>query len=179
MSSISSQARSSTVIPLRESLLGLGTLFLPAIGFIAGLWMLSGRSGFPHIVDWSTYPWQLWVIGITGTAATICGVLDWHFHVSGRRPVGRRERHGELIALACGGAPLFVLMCAASLHPQPQALLLPIVMVALFTAVMICYDEFVFHRRACGRYETMLHRVLVLGNTTAWLAWLHWCFTRA
>ena len=43
---------------------------------------------------------------------------------------------------------------------------------------MICYDEFVFHRRACGLYETILHRVLVLGNGTALLVWMHWCFVR-
>jgi hypothetical protein len=43
---------------------------------------------------------------------------------------------------------------------------------------MICYDEFVFHRKRCGRYETMLHRLLVFGNGIAWLAWMHWCFVR-
>ena len=57
-------------------------------------------------------------------------------------------------------------------------LLLPIIVVALFTATLICYDEFVFHRKRCGVYETLLHRLLVFGNGVAWLAWMHWCFVR-
>jgi hypothetical protein len=43
--------------------------------------------------------------------------------------------------------------------------------------VMICYDEFVFHRR-CRRFETFTHRLLTCGNGLAFLAWSHWCFVR-
>ncbi|MCB9891400.1 MAG: hypothetical protein H6833_07125 [Planctomycetes bacterium] len=166
------------VIPLRETLLGLATLVIPGAGFIAGLAFLAGRDGYPDLFDMGSYPWELWVIGFTGTLATICGFLDWHYHVTGRRPVAKRERHGELIALTFGGAPLFVLMALASVTRNPMGYLLPIVLVALFTTVVICYDEFVFHRKACKPYETLLHRGLVLGNGTAWLAWMHWCFVR-
>jgi hypothetical protein len=42
---------------------------------------------------------------------------------------------------------------------------------------MICYDEFVFHRR-CGWFESFTHRLLTCGNGLAFLAWAHWCFVR-
>jgi len=166
------------VIPLRETALGLATLVIPAVGFLLGLQSLSGRAGYPVLFDLGTYPWELWVLGVTGTVATVCGFLDWHYHVTGRRPVGKRERHGELVALTFGGVPLFLLMAAASVSPSPRSYLLPVVVVALFTTAVICYDEFVFHRKACRRYETLLHRGLVLGNGAAFLAWMHWCFVR-
>ena len=92
--------------------------------------------------------------------------------------MGRAEHHSELVALAGGGLPLFVLMAAASVVPRPQRLLIPVLLVVLFTAVTISYDEFVFHRKRCGAYETLLHRLLVFGNGLAWLAWMHWCFVR-
>ena len=92
--------------------------------------------------------------------------------------MGRPEHQSELAALAGGGVPLFGLMTAASIVPRPQVLLLPVLVVVLFTTVMICYDEFVFHRKRCGAYETLLHRLLVFGNGIAWLAWMHWCFVR-
>src|SRR5436305_1488931 len=82
-------------------------------------------------------------------------------HRSGRAAIGRAERHSELVALAGGGLPLFALMAAASVLPRPQVLLIPILVAVLFTAAMICYDEFVYHRKRCGRYETALHRLLV------------------
>ena len=47
----------------------------------------------------------------------------------------------------------------------------------IFTVVLICYDEFLFHRR-CGRFETLMHRLLTFGNGLAFLAWVHWCFVR-
>ena len=71
-----------------------------------------------------------------------------------------------------------MLMAAASVVPRPQLLLIPVLLVVLFTAVVISYDEFVFHRKRCGTYDTVLHRLLVFGNGIAWLAWMHWCFVR-
>ena len=70
-------------------------------------------------------------------------------------------------------------MAAASVMPRPQLLLVPVLLVVLFTTVAISYDEVVVHRKRCGAYETALHRVLVFGNGIAWLAWMHWCFVRA
>ena len=171
-------AKNEPLIPVRDSIIGLGSLALPGTGFVLGLLIVSGRPGFPNLADVATVPWQLWLIGACGIAATVCGGLDWHYHATGRRIVGKRERHGELIALALSGAPLFILMMAASVMTNPQWLLLPILLVVLFTTTMICYDEFVFHRRSCTRYEAMLHRVLVFGNGSAWAAWMHWIYVR-
>src|SRR6185436_8941480 len=84
--------------------------------------------------------------------------------------IGRAEHHSELLALGTGGL-LFALMAAASVVRRPAVLLIPVIVVVLATATMICYDEFVYHRKRCGRYETALHRLLVLGNGVAWLAW--------
>ncbi len=170
--------RERNIIPLRDSILGLGSLALPGLGFVVGLLVVSGRPGFPDLGNAATLPWELWLIGFSGIAATICGYLDWRYHVTGRRLVGARERNGELIALGLGGAPLFLLMMAASVMKRPEALLLPIIITLLFTTGMICYDEFVFHRKKCTLYEKMLHRVLVFGNGTAWAAWMHWIFVR-
>ena len=59
-------------------------------------------------------------------------------------------------------------------HTFPVSLLIGIarfvfilLLVALFTTVCICWDEFVFHRARCGPYETALHRALVFGNGLA------------
>ncbi|MEE9394082.1 MAG: hypothetical protein V3W41_16395 [Planctomycetota bacterium] len=171
-------SRTTLYIPLRDTIIGLGSLALPGAGFVLGLMIVSGRTGFPDLSNASTIPWQLWLIGACGIAATVCGFLDWHYHVTGRRIVGKRERQGELIALGLGGAPLFLLMMAASGVARPEWLLIPILGAVLFTTVMICYGEFVFHRRSCRPYEAGLHRVLVFGNGTAWAAWMHWIFVR-
>ena len=80
------------------------------------------------------------------------------------------------MALALG-VPLFTLLAAASVMSKPAHLLVPIVAIALAMAGLIVFDETRFHR-ACGRYETLLHRLLVGGNGVAFLAWVHWCFTR-
>ena len=73
---------------------------------------------------------------------------------------------------------MFVLMSLASVSRQPLAYLLPVIVVLLFTVTLICYDEFIFHRRRCRRLETLLHRALVFGNGAAWFAWAHWCFVK-
>jgi hypothetical protein len=101
---------------------------------------------------------------------------DWFLHRSGLTAVGKAEHRSHVAALAGGGVPLFLLMAAASVIARPQRLLLPILLVVLYTTVLICYDEFVYHRRRCKPLETLTHRLLVFGNGLAWTAWMHWCF---
>jgi hypothetical protein len=91
--------------------------------------------------------------------------------------VGVREHHAHVAALGLGGLPLFCLMAAASLSARPLAFLMPVLAVLVVTVVLICYDEFRFHRR-CGWYEAVMHRLLTVGNGLAFLAWAHWCFAR-
>lgn len=159
----------------------MGSLFfllLPGVGFTAGLMVLSGKPGFRWLQNPMQYPWELWVLVLGGLAAALGGFLDWKFHRLQGVLVGPREKQYELIALGAGGTPLFVLMSMASLSSRPHDYLLPVLGVLIFTVVMICYDEFIFHRKRCGRYETFLHRLLVFGNGFAWLAWAHWCFVK-
>lgn len=165
-------------IPLWESTLGLATLLLPGTAFVCGLVLVSGRPGYVDLADPSTVPWTLWTIGVAGTIALFAGLLDLHYHVTGKRIVSKRERHGELVALGLGGAPLLVLMMLASVAESPARLLTPIVIVLGFTVVMVCLDEFVYHRKSCTPYEATLHRVIVFGNGTAFLAWFHWLTNR-
>src|SRR6185295_19186634 len=114
-----------------------------------------------------------------GCIATLAGMGDWAYHRwVAKCVVGKKERDCELLALAGGGVPMFVLMSLASVSRQPLAFLLPVLVVLLFTTALICYDEFIFHRRRCRRLETLLHRTLVFGNAAAWFAWAHWCFVK-
>jgi hypothetical protein len=158
--------------------LSLVALFLPGALFGLGLLLVRDQPRYAWVGSPWLHPWEFWVILVSGLAATVAGVLDYAYHRSGKTVIGRPEHNSELAALAGGGVPLFVLMAVASVVSQPRWLLLPILVVVLATTVMICYDEFVFHRKRCGAYETLLHRVLVLGNGVAWLAWCHWCFVR-
>ncbi len=158
--------------------LALLALVLPGLLFGLGLLLVRDHPRFAWLASVGLYPWEFWVLLTSGAVATVAGWLDWRYHRSGKTAVGGAEHRSELVALAGGGLPLFVLMAAASVVPRPQPLLIPVIVVVLFTAVMICYDEFVFHRKRCGRYETLLHRLLVFGNGLAWLAWVHWCFVR-
>ncbi len=158
--------------------LSLAALFLPGALFGLGLLLVRGHPRFAWLSSVALFPWELWVLLTCGIVATIAGILDWRYHRSGKTVVGAAEHRSELLALAGGGVPLFGLMAAASVMPRPQVLLLPILLVVLFTAAVICYDEFVFHRKRCATYETLLHRLLVFGNSIAWLAWMHWCFVR-
>lgn len=153
-------------------------LFVPGALFGMGLFLLGGDPRFAWLAHPSAYPWELWWMGGCGTLATAAGLADWRFHRSGAAAIGGAEHRSELVALAGGGVPLFVLMTVASVLARPALLLIPVLIVVLFTTVMIGYDEFVFHRKRCGRYETLLHRILVFGNAAAWLAWMHWCFVR-
>ena len=95
--------------------------------------------------------------------------------------------------LAGGGVPLFVLMSAASVHARPELFLVPVFVVVIVTTLLIGYDEFVFHRKRCGRLETLMHRAArrwgmgwrfwrgrtgVLCGGVAWLSRCD-CFARA
>ena len=156
----------------------LVALFVPGLLFVVGLVLMRDHERFRWVRDLGEYPWEFWVIAACGTIATVAGSADWAFHRSGKAAIGPKEHRSELMALACGGVPLFALMAAASLIERPVVLLVPVIVVLIFTVVMICFDEFVFHRRRCGRYETVLHRLLVFGHGFAWLAWANWCFVR-
>jgi hypothetical protein len=153
-------------------------LFLPGVLFGIGLFLLRDQPRYAWLASPAKYPWEFWLILACGLVATAAGVLDWRFHRSGKTVVGRAEHHSEFTAMAAGGLPLFVLMMAASIVPRPQLVLIPVLVAALFTSALICYDEFVFHRKRCDNYENLLHRLLVFGNGIAWLAWVHWCFVR-
>jgi len=161
----------------KASWASLVALLLPGILFGAGLIRLRDHPQFAWLRRIADYPWQLWVIAFSCGVATLAGFGDWAWHRwAARCVVGRTERNYELLALAGGGLPMFVLMTLASLSARPLQFLLPVLVVVLFTVTLICYDEFIFHRRRCRRLETVLHRLLVFGNGTAWLAWAHWCF---
>lgn len=158
--------------------LTLAALLIPGFLFGLGLLLLRRHPRFFWLADASLYPWEFWVILLAGAAATCAGAADWRYHRSGKTAVGGKEHRSEMLALGAGGLPLFALMAAASVIERPQILLLPALAVAIFTVVLICYDEFVFHRKRCGLYESVLHRVLVFGMGAAWMAWVHWCFVR-
>lgn len=137
------------------ALFGLGLLALPA-----------DRSPLlAHVI----------VIGVAGILATAAGAGDWWYHATGRRVIGPRERRTELIALVFGGGPLFGLMAAASLVTSPLRLVVPVILVVAVIAALVVHDERRYHAR-CTRFETALHRVLVGGQSIAFLAWAHWCF---
>ena len=152
-------------------------LLVPAVLFPLGLILLRQVERFRWLDRPSDYPWEFWVVAVCGTVATFAGVADWRIHRSGTTVVGGREHRAHVVALGGGGVPLFLLMAVASLSTRPLELLLPILVVLVFTAGMICYDEFLFHRR-CRRSEVLMHRLLTFGNGLAFLAWAHWCFVR-
>lgn len=151
-------------------------LFLPGIAFYLGLALLWNEPKFVWLHTLSAFPWQFWAITFFGIMATVGGVIDWVYHRREVRIVGKKERRYELFALA-GGIPLFILMSAASLSEKPVQFLIPVILVVLYMTVLICYDEFIFHR-FCKPFETAMHRLLVFGNALAWLAWAHWCFVQ-
>ncbi len=113
------------------------------------------------------------VLALPGSSH-LAGFGDWLYH---RRMtkcmISGKERRCEL-SLACGGVPVFLMMLAASVSTQPPQWLIPVLVAVLFTTALICYDEFIFHRKSLLVFETRLHRVLVFGNGIAWLAWAHY-----
>ncbi len=178
-------ARLAVLSPAAERRLkswrSLVALFAPGVGFACGLVGLATRGG--EMWQWlrsaATWPWELWLIAGAGTLATLAGCADWAWHRwIAKCAIGAAERRCELLAMAAGGGPLFVVMALASLSARPIAWLLPAVVIVVATTAMICYDEFVFHRKRCRRLETVLHRLLVFGQLAAWLGWAHWCFVR-
>ena len=160
----------------KASSASLIALLVPAAGMAAALAAVRSQPGFEWVAGGS-WPWQLWVLGIAGTAATLAGFGDWLYHrLMAKCMISRKERKCEFLALAAGGLPVFLMMLAASVSSSPLQWLLPVLVAVLFTTSLICYDEFIFHRKRCQKFETRLHRILVFGNGTAWLAWAHWCF---
>lgn len=153
-------------------MLSLFAVLLPGLAMGVLLALAPSHWGFPSLLSPSGWPLEFWCMVAGGLPATLAGLLDWRFHHAGRRAVGRREHRVECVAMSCG-APLFVLLVLASVSDEPQHWVAPITAIALTMAVLVAYDEVHFHR-ACGRYETALHRLLVGGNTVAFLAWLHW-----
>ncbi len=151
-------------------------VLLPAVLMPVLLLVAGERPGLPRLFELSTWPTELWILAAAGAVATVAGVLDWAFHRGGGRVIPRAEHRAELWALALG-VPLFALLAVASVARDPGPMLVPIIAVALAMAGLIVFDETRFHR-ACGRYETLLHRLLVSGNGVAFLAWLHWCYSR-
>ena len=152
-------------------------LLIPGTLFACGLVIPAGpASSWSQLV--SAMPWQFRVMAVTGGLATVAGIGDWIWHRRMGCLISSLERRIELYALAGGGVPLFVLMALASTTRWSAALLLPILALVLAITAAICYDEFVFHRKRCKWVETLLHRVLVLGNGAAWMAWMHWIYAR-
>ncbi|MDB5298311.1 MAG: hypothetical protein JWO31_4294 [Phycisphaerales bacterium] len=161
-----------------RDLVSLATMLAPGALFGAGLVAAHrGDARYAWLADPGRYPAELWLIAAAGLVATAGGVGDWLFHRA-FVTVGPREHRSHLLALATGGLPLFGLMAAASVLPRPGVLLVPVLVVVLYTAALICFDEFVFHRPRCRPVETLFHRLLVFGNGVAWLAWVNWCFVR-
>lgn len=165
--------------PLRlESFASLALLAAPPALFAAFLAMMQGHSRFAWVSEsMLTWPWQVWGMALSGAVALAGGFGDWLFH---KRwiTVGPNEHRSHLAAMGAGGV-VFVLMAAASLAERPELWLVPILLGLIATVALICYDEFVFHRKRCTAFETRLHRMLTHGNGVAFLCWFHWLFTAA
>ncbi len=159
--------------------ISLGLLFVPPVLFLGLVWVFKDSPQLGKYRTFPYYPWQFLVIGLFGIIATIGGVLDWRFH---RNPLNmkipKKERDAEAFALGFGGVPMFVLMWLAMMGTRANLFLIPIIVVLIYTVVSISYDEFVFHIKRCGRLENIYHRMLVLGNGIAWLAWFHFIFCK-
>ena len=155
----------------------LAALFAPGMAFAVLLAALADDPRFAWVCAPLSAPWELFVIAASGIVATVAGALDWRYHRLAGVVIARAEQRAELLALTVGGMPLFVLMATATVTGA-RWLLLPAVAQTAFTTYLIAYDEVRFHRRRCQAYETALHRVLVLGQLVALLAWMHLAFVR-
>lgn len=161
-----------------KDFVSLGAMLAPGLLFGMGLlWLYSVDARFSWVLSLQDSPWEFWVLASCGIIATIGGIGDWIYHRV-HVAVGPKEHKSHLLALITGGLPLFVLMAAATVVSRPTVFLIPVLVVVLYTTTLICYDEFVFHRKRCLPLETLFHRLLVFGNGVAWLAWFHWCFVR-
>ena len=153
-------------------------MLLPPLGFFCMLLALSKLdSRYAFLIRPAEYPAELVLMILFGSIATAGGIADWAFHRI-YVTAGPNERHAHWMVLGTGGVPLFILMSLASLSDSAVNFLIPTIVVSLYTAVLICYDEFMFHWKRCCKLETLFHRMLVFGNTIAWLSWMHWCFVR-
>lgn len=150
----------------------------PGVMFGAGVATLRGSPAFPELAHLSTWPLQLAIMGVCGGVATVAGIADWIYHRQEGIVIGWKERRAELLALTCGGLPMFVIMTAATFARDPRPWIIPLLIAVVATAVMIAFDEFVYHRRRSGPFETLLHRALVFGHAGALLAWVHLVFVR-
>lgn len=157
--------------------LSLILLFIPAVLFGVLLVIFKDHEHL-HITENFPYlPMHFLVMAFFGSIATAGGVLDWRYH---RNPlhmkIPKKEREAEAAALGLGGVPMFVLMFLAMINSRPTLFLIPILIVLIYTVVAISYDEFVFHRKRCGKLENTYHRMLVFGNGLAWITWFHFIF---
>jgi hypothetical protein len=159
--------------------LSLILLFVPAVLFTALLCVYKDHPKLGITARFPFLPWQFLAIAFFGVIATIGGVLDWRYH---RNPlnlkISKKEREAEAAALGLGGVPMFVLMWCAMMSANPAYYLIPILVFLIYTVTAICYDEFVFHLKRCGKTETLFHRMLVFGNGIAWLSWFHFIFVK-
>jgi len=166
-------------IPVKGGWRSLVALFLPGVLFalgLTGLWKTDVR--FAWLGEVGRYARELWIVAVSGTLATLAGVGDWVGHRRMGCRISQGERRIEFLALAGGGVPLFFLMAWASLVDSPLPFVVPILVAGTAITVLICYDEFIFHRKRCQKLETLLHRTLVFGNALAWLSWVHWIFVK-
>lgn len=152
-------------------------LFVPALLFISLLILYKNAPQLAIQQHFPFVPWQFYTIALFGIIGTIGGTLDWKYH---RNPLNMKippkERDAEALALGTGGLPIFILMWLATLSNKPGVYLIPIIIILIYTVVAICYDEFVFHIKRCGKSETIYHRMLVFGNGIAWLFWFHFIY---
>jgi hypothetical protein len=157
--------------------LSLILVFAPA-SLLAVFLCINSNHPNLHIKNVFPYlPWQFILSAFFGFIALLGGMLDWKFHRKElNRKVSKKERLFELIALGFGGLPLFILLLLANISNYPNQFLVPILLVLIFTVALICYDEFVFHRNRCGIEETIYHRMLVLGNGSAFVFWIHFIY---
>jgi hypothetical protein len=159
--------------------LSLILLFAPAVLFGFLLFYFKNEpnlhisSAFPYL------PFPFLLMALFGGIATLGGVLDWRFH---RNPLNlkipKKEREAEAAALGLGGLPMFILMWCAMMSAKPSNFLIPILLVLIYTVAAICYDEFVFHIKRCGKTENIYHRMLVFGNGAAWLSWIYFIYCK-
>jgi len=159
--------------------LSLILLFIPAALFGALLLIYKDHTKLHFSNQLPYLPWQFFVMILFGTIATIGGILDWQFH---RDPlklkIPKKERDAEAKALGLGGLPMFILMWLAMMSNAPTSYLIPILVVLIYTVAAICYDEFVFHIKRCGKLENSYHHMLVFGNGIAWLSWFHFIYCK-
>src|SRR5688572_2118844 len=78
----------------KASWASLIALFLPGVLFAGGLFLLRDHPEFRWLRSVASFPWQLWIIALAGTTATIAGFGDWTYHRwVAKCVVGRKERN--------------------------------------------------------------------------------------